>query len=196
MPIVGQFGGIGAAGFFVPGGAFESIATVTVGSGGASSITFSDIPAGFQHLQVRAQTRNTQNVGGDNVVMHFNSDTTYTNYRSHYLDGNGTAAAAGTFQLTWATGTVIAENVADALYTSSIFSGIVVDILDYASTSKYKTIRSLAGSDNNGSGRIAVCSAVWMSTSAVTGLTVKCYPGNVSSTLAQYSTVALYGVRA
>ncbi len=45
MPIVGQFGSLAGFGMF-PGGAFESIATVTVGSGGASSIEFASIPSG------------------------------------------------------------------------------------------------------------------------------------------------------
>ena len=32
---------------------YESIATVTVGSGGSSSLTFSSIPATYTHLQIR-----------------------------------------------------------------------------------------------------------------------------------------------
>ena len=38
-------------------GDFESIATVTVGSGGASSIEFTSIPGTYQHLQVRGLLR-------------------------------------------------------------------------------------------------------------------------------------------
>ena len=37
----------------VIGTSYESIATTTVGSGGASSITFSSIPATYAHLQIR-----------------------------------------------------------------------------------------------------------------------------------------------
>ena len=32
---------------------YESIATVTVGAGGTSTITFSSIPTGYTHLQIR-----------------------------------------------------------------------------------------------------------------------------------------------
>lgn len=32
---------------------YDSIATTTVGAGGAASITFSSIPSTYQHLQIR-----------------------------------------------------------------------------------------------------------------------------------------------
>jgi len=39
-------------------GDFESIATVSVGSGGAADVTFSSIPATFTHLQIRYIVKN------------------------------------------------------------------------------------------------------------------------------------------
>ena len=41
---------------------YDSIATVVVGSGGASSITFSSVPSTYKHLQIRFIARN--DVGG------------------------------------------------------------------------------------------------------------------------------------
>jgi hypothetical protein len=38
---------------------YESIATVTVGSGGASEVEFTSIPSTYTHLQIRALARNT-----------------------------------------------------------------------------------------------------------------------------------------
>ena len=43
---------------FVPG-AYESIASTTVGSGGVSTITFSSIPDTYKHLQIRYTARVT-----------------------------------------------------------------------------------------------------------------------------------------
>ena len=57
-------------------GTFESIAVATVDSGGASSVTFSNIPATYTHLQVRAVGRTdrpTYNVGSYSVT--FTGDT-------------------------------------------------------------------------------------------------------------------------
>ena len=38
---------------------FESIATVSVGSGGAANVEFTSIPATFTHLQIRAILKTT-----------------------------------------------------------------------------------------------------------------------------------------
>lgn len=188
MPIVGQFGSLARAGsFLLPGGAMESIATVTVGSGGSASITFSDIASSFQHLQIRGISKTAG--AGDGLWVRLNSDTA-GNYAYHLLYGNGTsaAAAAGTSQ-TQAT-------VANQTYSgtnASTFSGFVIDILDYASTSKNKTIRGLSGYDLNGSGEVRVASGLWMSTSAVNAITLRDAGG---SNIQQYSTFGLYGIRA
>jgi hypothetical protein len=75
-------------------GAYDSLATVSVPSGGVSNITFAGIPAGYKHLQLRMISRNTGAVAGtyDNWLT-FNSDSG-SNYSFHLLQGNGTAATA------------------------------------------------------------------------------------------------------
>ena len=192
MPIVGQFGGIGAAGFFVPGGAFESIATVTVGSGGASSIEFTSIPGTYQHLQIRMLQKFTTTSGIiSNARMRFNSDTG-NNYARHNLYGTGSAAFAyGESSMGYA---FVGWPLDSSATTSSTFSAAVVDLLDYASTSKTKTVRVLHGNEANNSsyGNVGVSSALWNSTSAITTITLTSDTGN----WAQYSTAALYGIKA
>ena len=166
-------------------GDFESIATVTVGAGGSSSISFSSIPSTYKHLQIRAIAQNSSTTTYSN--MRFNSDTA-TNYNNHYLDGDGASATAG-------------ANVSDNklyfgyLTTSSntnMFGVMVVDILDYTNTNKYKTIRILTGKDINGSGGVVeLASGAWRNTNAVTDINI--FPG--SNNFAQYSHFALYGVK-
>jgi hypothetical protein len=76
---------------------YESIATVTVGSGGSATIEFTSIPATYTHLQLRGLGRNTAgSAGGSNIELQFNTDTA-TNYSSHYLRGSGSAASAGAY---------------------------------------------------------------------------------------------------
>ena len=185
MPIVGQFGSLAGFGVF-PGGALESIATVTVGSGGSTSLTFSDIPGGFQHLQLRvALIANTASGGGAQYgYVRFNSDTG-TNYAWHNIYGTGSAVSVES-------GTSV--NRIQTLYTDSAtyLSVGVIDILDYASTSKNKTLRRFTGRDFNGSGVVDVGSGLWMSTSAVTAVSITA----TTNSFGQYSTAALYGVRA
>jgi len=164
--------------------AYASIATTTVGGGGASSITFSSIPATYTHLQIRAIAQNSSSNTYSN--MRFNSDTG-TNYNNHYLDGDGSSATAG-------------ANVSDnKLYfgyitvstNTNMFGVMVVDILDYANTNKYKTIRLLTGKDMNGSGVVELGSGAWRNTNAITDITIIPSAAN----FAQYSSFALYGIK-
>jgi hypothetical protein len=188
MPIVGQFGSLAGFGVF-PGGALESIATITVGSGGASSIEFASIPSGFQHLQIRmiARETGTATTGGTDRVR-FNDDTG-NNYAWHYLYGSGIGAVAGASSSTNAT---YATKFTGGGQTASAFGATVIDILDYASTSKTKVLRMLGGNDANGSGTVDVHSGLWNSTSAITKITLDKFLGG---SWAQYTTAALYGVR-
>ena len=189
MPIVGRFGSLAGLGSLIlPGGAMEPIATVTVGSGGASSVSFSNIPTTYQHLQVRCLFANTAYNTLDDTTWRWNGATTVANYYTHHqLRGDGSAAAGNSFNPG-----VAFSYIGPHGNTNTHFTGLIVDILDYASTTKNKTIRSFGGYDTNGSGLIWLRSSLWMNTAAMTSMTV----GVLSSTLAQHSTFALYGLRA
>lgn len=175
------------------GGATWLIERINVGSGGAASVTFSSIPQTFKHLQLRlsAQT-NRGTYAGDSCLMTVNSDTG-TNYPQHSLQGDGsTATATGT------TTSYSAMNMRNTMGSSAGpgFAAAVADFLDYTNTSKYKTLRYLGGSDNNGTvsgygGYVVFGSSVWLSTVAITSLVLKPESGTLWN---QYSTFALYGV--
>ena len=175
------------------GGDFESIATVTVGSGGATDVTFSDIPGTYQHLQLRAIVRETNRSDmNSDLALQFNGNSTAADYAIHYLIGNGTAAVAGSET---SRGNVAAYRAMTAdNATASVFGAAVVDILDYASTSKNKVIRSFQGHDRNGAGIGGLSSGVWLSTNAITS--IKLFSHYSPGKLAQYSHLALYGVKA
>ena len=71
----------------------------------------------------------------------------------------------------------------------------VIDILDYANTNKYKTIRALTGQDGNGTGtatdwRLTFGSGLWMNTNAITSIKT------VNVNFRNYSHIALYGIKA
>lgn len=187
--MIGSLIGIIASSGGAAGGDYESIATVNVGSGGSSSITFSSIPSTYQHLQVRGIARSTRSATSDYIALQLNSDTG-SNYAYHGLDGNGSSASA--FGL--ATQTFMdVERASAATATTNVFGVSVIDILDYANTNKYKTMRCLGGSDNNGSGSITLTSGLWQNTNAVSTITLKAQGG--TSNFAQYSSFALYGIK-
>lgn len=176
------------------GGSFESIATLTP-SGGSATATFSSIPSTYKHLQIRGivhdnyATDKAPNAGFD-LNMIFNSDSA-ANYSNHYLYGNGTSAvAAGQ-----ANSSVIKLPGTNQISTANYMSVLIMDVLDYANISKYKTIRTFNGADANGTGTtnrcVALNSASWRSTSAVNEIQINAWgTGFVAGT--QF---ALYGIK-
>jgi hypothetical protein len=169
-------------------GDYESIATVTVGSGGAANVEFTSIGTDWTHLQVRAIGRTNRAAIGDYINIQMNGITTAT-YALHELVGDGSSASVGNGVSQTATAT---QRFAGSTATASVFGAFVLDILDYQNTNKNKTIRGLGGADNNGSGIVAFTSGVFLSTNAITSL--KFFPG-VGSSFNQYSHFALYGIK-
>jgi len=170
-------------------GNFELISRVEVGAGGAASIEFVGIPSTFAHLQIRGILRHSSTgAAGGYAGFRFNSDAG-SNYGYHALWGDGSSATGDGLQ---SQTTLIANRCTTATQTASNFGAYVVDILDYASTSKNTTTRALAGYDNNGSGLLYVKSGLWLNTSAITSITVSPNAGS----WVQHSTLALYGVKA
>jgi hypothetical protein len=170
---------------------YELIETITVGAGGASSVSFTSIPSTYKHLQIRGITRCTKaDTGAENLIGAFNSDTTHTNYRSHVLEGFGSSASAGTIQLSGFYASIGLSIGNNAL--ANAFSVFVTDILDYTNTNKFKTVRMLSGVDTNGYGGVNLRSTLWMSTSAINSITLSLYNANNH---AQYSSFDLYGIK-
>lgn len=187
--------GIIASSKFGDAGDFESIAT-TLLTATASSVTFSSIPATFDHLQIRyiSQT-NRATFGRDVVRLQINSFAV-SNYASHFLSGDGATASAGAE--TTANNVFILSGVAGTTTAGADFFGAsIVDILDYKNTNKNKTIRTLGGVDVNGTvggagGEVVLQSGLLLSTDAITSLTLKPNTGTLFSVDSHF---ALYGIR-
>jgi len=173
---------------FTATGSYDALASYTVPSGGVSTITFAGLPTGGQytHLQLRVST--ITSVGGSIIRLRINGDSS-ANYVRHVFYGGGGSASAGS-----ETGMTVGRIFGDAVGTSTTApTGIVLDLLDYASVNKNKVWRLLSGSDQNGSGEIQFYSGmlVGSSASAVNSLQLTLNSGNFS----QHSQFALYGIR-
>jgi len=174
-------------------GDYESIATVTVGAGGANPITFSSIPSTYTHLQLRYSARTERAVFGiDGMNLSFNG-VAGTSYSRHDIRADGGAASAGNT----VSGSSIDINYASLGTTAVGAPGVgIIDILDYANTSKNKTVRILCGTDLNGSpsaipGAVQFVSGSFMSTSAISSIT---FVPQLAA-FAQYTSFALYGIK-
>jgi hypothetical protein len=165
--------------------AYESIATAN-GTGASGVITFTSIPSTYKHLQIRWINKSTST--GSYNLLRFNSDSG-SNYADHYLYGDGASAIAG------ADTTQTSINLFGSLVTSSasnVYATHIVDILDYTSTNKNKTVRAFGGQDSNGSGVIFLTSGLWMNSgTAISSLTLTANSTNFTSA----SQFALYGIK-
>jgi hypothetical protein len=158
---------------------YESIATITTGTG---NFSFTSIPSTYKHLQLRINFLTT-NTGGA-LGIRFNNDSSSI-YAYHKLTGDGSSAGAGGQ----------ASDSYIGLFYDKGFIGTypnvaIIDIIDYASTTKNKTLRSFAGNDNNSTGgEVYLESGLWASTAAINRIDSVFMSGNSNVT---YS---LYGIK-
>ena len=161
-------------------------------SSNTASVTFSGIPSTYSSLQLRILSRSTRTAMA-NLNIQVNSDTG-TVYTRHELSGDGaTATASGS-----AAGGVTTASIARSTGTdsaASIFGVSIIDIHDYASTTKNKTMRSFFGIDNNSAapaGVVGMRSVLYIGTTAITSLTLT---SASSTSFVAGSTFALYGMK-
>jgi hypothetical protein len=162
-------------------------------SANVGNITFNNIPNTYAHLQIRAFVKWNYTITADqsNFNMRFNGDSS-ASYSRHRLSGNGANAlsAGGSSNNEGYLQTFVPSNAGGS--DNSVFSAIIIDILDYANTNKYKTIRGFGGYDANGSGSISLASVLWQKTNAITS--IQMYGDNGQDWL-PYSQFSLYGIK-
>lgn len=167
---------------------FESIATAT-STGSSATLTFSSIPSTYSSLQIRFMSKPAASGGA--IKMQLNGVTTST-YWYHYLVGVGTAAAAGSSGA--ANDSIfVMDNLAAPV--ANIFGVGIIDIHDYASTTKLKTIRAFSGTDDNttsNGNEVQLWSGKNGATTAISSIT---FANTSGQNFASGSTFALYGIK-
>lgn len=183
MPIPGIFASAISGNTY--SASYESIATIAPYTT-TTTVVFSSIPSTYTHLQIRATTSYGSGAANNGFWLQFNGDTA-ANYFWHQFYGDGISV-----------GKSGAATTRNQIYcgvlagtSSSWTSAAIIDILDYRSVNKNKTIRSLTGSDLNGTGYIKLMSGAWANSStAVSSITI-----TTDTTFGGYSKFALYGIK-
>jgi hypothetical protein len=162
------------------------ISTVTVGSGGASSIAFSNIPQNYTDLLIKFSGRDSRGAPATNLFITLNGSS--SNFSSRLFYSGGTTTYSGTD-----TSGFIGENNGSTA-TANAFSNGEIYISNYTS-SNYKSMSSdsvtESNSSTNGDAFIMLIAALWSNTSPITSLTITPTP----NTFSQYSSATLYGIR-
>lgn len=161
------------------------ISTVTVGAGGASSISWTGIPQSGTDLLILCSLRDTNGGVGINNLVRFNSDSA-SNYTNRYLAGNGTSTPSGSIAPASA---IYASKYTGGGDTASTFGNAVIYIPNYTS-SIAKSVSSDGVEENFGADSFQWINAgLWSGTAAITSVTFA-----PTSGFAQYSMASLYTI--
>jgi trimeric autotransporter adhesin len=169
--------------------AFESIATFT-GNGTASTYTFSSIPNTYKALQIRMTAFAGGSAGGYYVGLRANGDTG-SNYTVYYVTANESTNSAS--QSSSQTSLITNVNGGLGLVAGGSYPDVtIIDVLDYASTTKRKTFSMLSGQDRNSVGGLSITTGLWVDTSAINSITIF---NQGSQVFNAGTTIALYGIK-
>jgi hypothetical protein len=168
---------------------YSKIASVTVGSGGSSSIDFIAIPQNYTDLLLKVSVRSAN----DTVyAISFNSNT--SNYSGRTLRGSGAATASyQTSDYSYGTTAIGIGYVSSA---ASTFVNADIYIPNYASSNN-KSLSMDSVSEQNTASPIYMnlTAGLWSNAAAINSIKLDC--ANAQGFIfAQYSTATLYGIKA
>jgi hypothetical protein len=158
-----------------------------VPTNGTTSVTFSSIPGTYKSLQLKMLYLDTYpGTGQGAATLSINSDTSGGHYANHQMYGNGSSVSAngGASQNNIPTG--FNTGISAVANTGGVS---IYDFIDYANTSKYKTVKIIGGANDNTSNtynQIGIASGLWQSTSAITSITISVNAFKTGSVLSLY----------
>jgi hypothetical protein len=167
----------------------ELISTSLISSP-VSSVTFdvTGLGSSYKHLHFRITGRDT-NSSDQAIGLRFNGDTG-SNYTFHQIYANGSTISSNGF----GTGTFNYAGLGlmpGASYTSNSFGAVIIDILDFASTTKNKTCRANLAWLSTSANNLNFRSSAWLSTSAITSVNVFA----TGTSFAIGSRISIYGIK-
>jgi hypothetical protein len=163
------------------------LATYTVGAGGDSSVSFSNIPQTYTDLHLVVSARdNRATVLDSTSSIKFNDSTTGYSYRVLY--GSGSSASSANYSVY----PTILQNSSGA--TSNTFSNCSIYIPNYTSPI-YKSLSADSVDESNTSSGVYIwqVAGLWSNTSAINKITIT---PDTANNYVQYTTFTLYGVKA
>jgi hypothetical protein len=169
---------------------YTLIASSTVGSGGASYVEFTSIPATYTDLLVKCSLRSNRADGTviDAVALRFNGNSS-ASYNFTRLTGTGAAASSASGS---GDTSLFLDNPSSNSATASTFGNSEYYIPNYAGSTN-KSVSADAVSENNGTTAYARLTAgLWSNTSAITSIRLTPDTGTLWN---QYSTATLYGIK-
>ena len=159
------------------------IQTVTVGSGGASSIDFTSIPQTYTDLVIKLSAR--FNSSNTLVKITYNSNT--SSYTRRQLVGENSSASS------YSASDAFVAYIDGTDQTASTFSNTEIYIPNYTSSNYKSSSIDTVKENNSSTAWVAALNAnLWSNTAAITSISLSDLSGTAS--FVQYTTATLYGV--
>ena len=169
--------------------AMQPIYTQTVGSGGAISVGFNNIPQTFTDLKVVVSARSTQ-AGTNKFITYYFNATQGTSYSSRRLTGDGSSAASSAQAND--SSIYINSSLPAASITANTFGNLEIYIPNYTSSNFKQVIIDAVLENNATTGYQQMMAGLFRSTSPITSMVLEV--GDYGNNYAQYSTFSLYGI--
>jgi len=167
---------------------FTLIASSTVGSGGASSVTFSSIPSTYTDLKVVYTCRTDNASVGQSMGVQFNSTTSGYSWRTVFGTGSGAASNSSGSAADMYVGETNGANG-----TANTFSNGEFYLPNYTSSNAKGLSADAVAENNSSTGYDFLGATLSGVTAAITSITIRPYGGG--QTIQQYSTFYLYGIK-
>lgn len=169
---------------------YQAIATVTVGSGGASSVTFSNIPQTYTDLVLFMSARTNLNTSQrySNMIIRPNGSTTNLSDKNLFtIDGATVGSGVDNNDL-------VAGQAANDSLTANTFGNSVCYIPNYTGSNNKSTSMDGVNENNATAAAVLFFAGLWQNSAAITSLDILPLTGSGTS-INQYSTFYLYGIK-
>jgi hypothetical protein len=165
---------------------YSKLAEVTVGSGGASSIDFNNIPQNYNDLIVKLSGRSNAASLVAQAEIRFNSNASQI-YSDKKLRGNGTAASSASGNSNNSIHLILCPA---ANSTASTFCNVEVYIPNYTSSNSKSVSIDSVGENNATEAYQWLVAGIWPVSTTISSISL------LLADFVQYSTATLYGVKA
>jgi hypothetical protein len=165
----------------------EFISSVTVGSGGAASMSFASVPQTFTDLFIVVSARHNT-TGSDNVIAQINGNT--SGYTFRYLGGTGTGVQQySQANLGFSSGMPIGT-IGGTSYTASTMNNITLLLPNYTNGATKLGVGEGGFENNSSTANLSMTGSAAPVTAAITSILIK--PAFTS--FVEHSTAYLYGI--
>lgn len=163
---------------------YSKLASTTVGAGGTSAITFSNIPQNYTDLVLKFSLRDNSASAWNNLSIKFNGSTSSYSARSVVGTGTGTTSQSSTTDID-------RQYTNGNTTTANTFGNGEIYIPNYTSSVAKSLSSDTVGENNSSTSIVGLMAGLWNNVTAISSLSLSA----AGASFLQYSTATLYGIR-